>query len=98
MAEDYEKAEKDYLEGAKYKDIAAKYGVTINTVKSWKVRYGWSRGGEKGGTQNAHKNQKSVHTKKRKLHRCNQSRSKAIPAEWKTADCQRTSGFSASIT
>lgn len=32
--------------GMKYKDIAAKYGVTINTVKSWKQRYSWSR--EKG--------------------------------------------------
>lgn len=42
----------DYLNGMKYKDIAAKYGVTINTVKSWKSRYQWSRDGKK-----------SVHTK-----------------------------------
>nr|DAV87409.1 MAG TPA: Terminase small subunit [Caudoviricetes sp.] len=27
----------------KYKDIAEKYGTTINTVKSWKKRYSWSR-------------------------------------------------------
>lgn len=46
MAENYIDAEQDYLQGMKYKDIAAKYGVTINTVKSWKQRYSWSR--EKG--------------------------------------------------
>lgn len=36
-------AEADYVVGMKYKDIAAKYGVSINTVKSWKKRYAWSR-------------------------------------------------------
>ncbi|UAK17933.1 helix-turn-helix domain-containing protein [Sporolactobacillus terrae] len=40
----------------KYKDIAAKYGVSLNTVKSWKKRYKWIR--EKG----AHKKE-GVHTK-----------------------------------
>lgn len=39
----HELAEKDYMLGMKYKDIAAKYGVTISTVKSWKTRYKWSR-------------------------------------------------------
>lgn len=55
-------AEADYVEGMKYKDIAAKYGVSINTVKSWKKRYAWSRDKKgctkKGCTQNkkgAHK-------------------------------------------
>jgi len=33
----------DYREGMKYKDIAEKYDVSINTVKSWKRRYEWSR-------------------------------------------------------
>ena len=42
--ENYEKAEQDYVAGMKYKEIAEKYGTTINTVKSWKKRYGWSRG------------------------------------------------------
>lgn len=46
----------DYLSGMKYKDIAEKYGVTINTVKSWKTRYRWSRD-----------DKKSVHTKKKKV-------------------------------
>ena len=56
-------AESDYVAGMKYKDIAAKYGVSINTVKSWKKRYAWSRDKKigcikKGCTQNkkgAHK-------------------------------------------
>ncbi|MCC7667444.1 terminase small subunit [Liquorilactobacillus satsumensis] len=39
-----EQAKKDYLAGMKYKDIASKYEVSINTVKSWKNRYGWQRG------------------------------------------------------
>lgn len=50
--ENYQKAEKDYLAGMKYKDIAEKYNTTINTVKSWKKRYGWSR------KEGAHKNEK----------------------------------------
>ncbi len=57
--ENYEKAEQDYMAGMKYKDIAEKYGTTINTVKSWKKRYGWNR--EDG----AHKMEK-VCTQKRK--------------------------------
>lgn len=52
MVENYEKAEQDYMGGMKYKDIAEKYGTTINTVKSWKKRYGWSRG------EGAHKAEK----------------------------------------
>ena len=43
IVENYEKAEKDYMDGMKYKDIAEKYGTTINTVKSWKKRYSWNR-------------------------------------------------------
>lgn len=48
MKEKYELAYEDYLLGMKYKDIAAKYSVTINTVKSWKSRY-WKD--KKGCTQ-----------------------------------------------
>lgn len=51
------KAEADYQRGMKYKEIADKYGVSLNTVKSWKQRYGWDR--KKG----AHK-EKGMHTKK----------------------------------
>ena len=32
------KAEADYMSGMKYKDIAEKYNVSLNTVKSWKKR------------------------------------------------------------
>lgn len=57
MAEKYELAKQDYMNGMKYKDIAEKYGVSLNTVKSWKKRYNWER---KGCTQKkkkgAHKN------------------------------------------
>lgn len=51
-------AEQDYNAGMKYKDIAAKYDVTLNTVKSWKKRYGWYR--ERGAPK-----LKRVHTKER---------------------------------
>ena len=43
VMKDYEKAQADYLSGMKYKDIAAKYDVSLNTVKSWKSRY-WNKG------------------------------------------------------
>jgi uncharacterized protein YjcR len=59
VTEKYIQAEKDYVKGMKYKDIAEKYGVSLNTVKSWKKRYGWTR--EKG----AHK-EKGVHTKNKR--------------------------------
>lgn len=58
MAEKYILAEKDYVKGMKYKEIAEKYDVSINTVKSWKKRYGWNR--DRGAPK-----EKSVHTKKR---------------------------------
>ncbi|MBT2603755.1 hypothetical protein J7E55_12080 [Bacillus sp. ISL-53] len=58
MAENHVNAEKDYVKGMKYKDIAEKYGVSLNTVKSWKTRHGWVR--NKGAPQD-----KGVHTKKR---------------------------------
>jgi len=51
-------AEVDYMSGMKYKDIATKYNVSINTVKSWKKRHEWSK--EKG----AHKNEKGRTQKK----------------------------------
>lgn len=39
MKENWELAYEDYLNGMKRKDIAAKYGVSVNTVKSWKSRH-----------------------------------------------------------
>lgn len=57
MADTRSLAEQDYLAGMKYKDIADKYGVTLNTVKSWKQRHGWNR------DDGAH-TKKGVHTKR----------------------------------
>ncbi|MGE0912345.1 phage terminase small subunit [Bacillus atrophaeus] len=57
MAEKHIQAQKDYVKGMKYKDLAEKYGVSINTIKSWKKRHGWER--KKGAPIS-----KSVHTKK----------------------------------
>lgn len=71
VAENYEKAKKDYLAGAKYTEIAAKYGVSVNTVKSWKVRYGWSREESKG-----------VHTKcTQKLKKCAHKNREVAPVQ-----------------
>ncbi|MBM6602836.1 terminase gpP N-terminus-related DNA-binding protein [Pediococcus acidilactici] len=64
-----EQAEKDYLSGMKYKDIATKYDVSINTVKSWKNRYGWQRGSKKGASPP----EKRVHTKVKKGSHKNES-------------------------
>ena len=65
-APNYEQAENDYMTGMKYKDIALKYGVSINTVKSWKKRYEWERKGVHT------KEEKSVHPKNIKV--CTQKR------------------------
>lgn len=56
VKQNYELAEIDYMNGMKYKEIAAKYNVSINTVKSWKTRYKWSKDNKKG-----------VHTKSKKV-------------------------------
>ena len=56
MAEKHIQAYKDYVKGMKYKDLAEKYGVSVNTIKSWKQRHGWER--KKGAPT-----EKSVHTK-----------------------------------
>lgn len=54
MTDKKELAYQDYLNGMKYKEIAEKYGVTINTVKSWKTRYKWSRDGVRTKNESAH--------------------------------------------
>ncbi|WP_432748668.1 terminase small subunit [Pectinatus frisingensis] len=60
MSTNIDRAELDYASGMKYKDIAEKYAVSINTVKSWKTRNKWVRKG-------VHTKSKSVHTKKEKV-------------------------------
>lgn len=39
----YEEAYSDYKNGATYKEIAKKYGVTEKTVNTWCTRYNWVR-------------------------------------------------------
>ena len=63
------KAELDYKKGMKYKDIAEKYGVSINTVKSWKQRYKWLRDKKSMHT----KREKKMHTKNDKKYDTNNS-------------------------
>lgn len=63
IVENYQNAEKDYMEGMKYKDVADKYGVSINTVKSWKKRYGWER------KEGAHKKEKGCTQKREGAHK-----------------------------
>ncbi|WP_406541952.1 helix-turn-helix domain-containing protein [Clostridium ljungdahlii] len=53
----------DYLQGMKYKDIASKFGVSIDTVKSWVKRYGWSKERQKFKKMSAHKEAKKVENK-----------------------------------
>lgn len=66
--EKYELAELDYKNGMKYKDIADKYEVSLNTVKSWKTRYKWCKDDKKVCTQKikkyAHKTDETIASKK----------------------------------
>ncbi|CAM5244137.1 Terminase OS=Lysinibacillus sphaericus OX=1421 GN=LS41612_10760 PE=4 SV=1 [Lysinibacillus sphaericus] len=62
MAEKYQLAYQDYKSGMKQKDIAAKYNVSINTVKSWQQRK-W-RAMDNDNEKVCTPNEKSVHTKK----------------------------------
>lgn len=60
MTDEKIQAEKDYRLGMKIKDIAKKYGVNENTIKSWAKRNDWSR--KKSATSDkkvATKNKKS---------------------------------------
>jgi phage terminase small subunit len=62
MAENHELALRDYILGMKYREIADKYNVSIDTVKSWKKRHRWERDKPvKKSAHNAPKN-KSVCT------------------------------------
>lgn len=60
----HEEAYHDYLKGMKYSDIATKYDVTLNTVKSWKNRHKWMRETEGECTQKKVCNKKGVQKKK----------------------------------
>ena len=64
MAEKHELALNDYLLGMKYREIAEKYGVTIDAVKQWKKRHGWTRDAPvrsaKKPVPNVHKNKEGT--------------------------------------
>lgn len=61
-----EEAYKDYCNGMKYKDIAVKYGVSLSTIKSWKIRNKWVR------TKIKSTHPKSMHQKMFKSVDCNE--------------------------
>lgn len=52
----------DYMGGMKYKDIAEKHGIPLNTFKSWKKREKWQRKPEKVKST---PNKKSVQQRKK---------------------------------
>lgn len=62
MNDNQKKAAVDYAAGMKYKDIAEKYDVSLNTVKSWRKRNGWSRGAP-SNKKGAPKKNERVHPK-----------------------------------
>jgi uncharacterized protein YjcR len=95
MAETSKLAEQDYMSGMKYQEIADKYDVSINTVKSWKKRHGWSRkkgapaaervhpnrGGAPPGNQNAAGNRGGSAPKRNKNAEKHGLFAKYLPAE-----------------
>ncbi|MGX5574107.1 phage terminase small subunit [Bacillus toyonensis] len=58
MKQKHELAQENYMQGMKYKDIAEKHDVSVNTVKSWKTRYKWDR-------KSVHTNNEKVRTQKK---------------------------------
>ncbi|MGA5590080.1 phage terminase small subunit [Enterococcus mundtii] len=46
-----EQAKRMYEKGLKYKEISEKLSIPLNTLKSWRKRYGWQRGGATLGVQ-----------------------------------------------
>lgn len=77
--QNHELALRDYILGMKYKDIALKYNVSIDTVKSWKKRYSWNRDKPVRGTQ------KSAHSAPKKEKVC-----KGVQEEKKSAGDELT--------
>lgn len=58
MDEIRKKAKKDYMSGMKYQEICDKYDLSMNTLKSWVKRHGWS-------AEKKRRNQKGAHKRKR---------------------------------
>lgn len=79
----YELAEADYIAGMKYKDIAEKYGVSVNTVKSWKTRYKWTR------KKKAHKTTRTKKKNSRQKRKVIACEIKAVMDNYQLNDKQR---------
>jgi phage terminase small subunit len=60
MSADHEQAQKDYMAGMKYRELAEKYQVSINTIKSWKQRYGWNKKGVHTKTEKGYAQKKNA--------------------------------------
>lgn len=65
MADVKEQIKKDYLSGIPPKKLAEKYDTSLNTIKSWIKRYGWSEIKKRGALSNT-KGAPSVISGKRK--------------------------------
>lgn len=52
MSDVKEKIKKDYLSGIPPKKLAEKYDTSLNTIKSWIKRYGWSELKKRGALSN----------------------------------------------
>ena len=52
MADVKEQIKKDYLSGIPPKKLAEKYDTSLNTIKSWIKRYGWSEIKKRGALSN----------------------------------------------
>lgn len=64
-APDKELIKLEYLKGIKQKDICEKHSLSLNTLKSWIKRYGWSK--EKKGAPKIQKGRTSKDNKKIKV-------------------------------
>lgn len=60
MDEVRSKAKQDYMQGMKYKDLCQKYGISINTLKSWVKRYSWADEKKAQGKKGAHKKRRGA--------------------------------------
>lgn len=79
----YDKAYKDRQKGLSYKEIAAKYGVSINTVKSWSRRH-WAKRGADNATSthtNAHKRKSPEYTQEELKRRIEQGKNNIAKAQ-----------------
>ena len=65
MADVKEQIKKDYLSGIPPKKLAEKYDTSLNTIKSWIKRYGWSEIKKRGALSNT-QGAPSVASRKRK--------------------------------